>query len=152
MTLDGLAKETHFCEVKKEILVFLRSSKLKKAGKFLSLMENDEFNATICFLSDIFHHLNQLNVELQGRDKTAAELVEKLHAFQKKLSLFSVDLCTGKMLHFPTLRSSGLQITEMMSGFTDSLKNNFASRFHDFSIPSGIMTFVKDPFSVNVQS
>jgi len=56
------------------------------------------------------------------------------------------------MLHFPTLRSSGLQITEMMSGFIDLLKNNFATRFHDFSIPSGVMTFVKDPFSVNVQS
>ena len=31
------------------------------------------------------------------RDKTAAELVEKLHAFQRKLSLFSVDLCPGKI-------------------------------------------------------
>ena len=141
-----------FSELREDILVFLRSSKLKKAGKFLSLMENDEFNATVCFLSDVFHHLNQLNLEWQGRDKTAAELVENLHAFQRKLSLFSVDLCPGKMLHFPTLRSSGLQITEMMSGFIDSLKNNFATRFHDFGIPSGVMTFVKDPFSVNVQS
>uniref|UniRef100_A0A8P4GNU0 SPIN-DOC-like zinc-finger domain-containing protein n=1 Tax=Dicentrarchus labrax TaxID=13489 RepID=A0A8P4GNU0_DICLA len=68
------------CELREEILVFLRSSKLKK---FLSLMENYEFNAAVCFLSDVFHHLNQLNMEL-------------------KLSLFSADLCPGKMLHFPT--------------------------------------------------
>ena len=104
-----------FCELREDILVFLRSSKLKKAGKFLSLIENYEFHGTVYFLSDVFHHLNQLNLELQGRDKTAAELVEKLHAFQRKLSLFSVDLCPGRMLHFPTLRSSGLQITEIMS-------------------------------------
>ena len=60
-------------------------------------MENDELNATVCFLSDVFHHLNQLNLELQGMDKTVTELVEKLHAFQRKLSLFSVDLCPGKI-------------------------------------------------------
>ncbi|KAF0035451.1 hypothetical protein F2P81_013209 [Scophthalmus maximus] len=78
-----------FCELREEILVFLRSSKLKKAGKFLSLMENDEFNATVCFLSDVFHHLNQLNMELQGRDKTVAELVEKVMLF-KESSHFSL--------------------------------------------------------------
>uniref|UniRef100_A0A8P4G4I4 Uncharacterized protein n=1 Tax=Dicentrarchus labrax TaxID=13489 RepID=A0A8P4G4I4_DICLA len=140
------------CELREEILVFLRSSKLKKAGKFLSLMENDEFNAAVCFLSNIFHHLNQLNMEFQGRDKTVAELVEKRHAFQRKLSLFSADLCPGKMLHFPTLRKSGLQIIEVMSGFIDSLKNNFATRFEDFSISSEVMRFVKDPFWVNVEA
>uniref|UniRef100_A0A672YBI2 HAT C-terminal dimerisation domain-containing protein n=1 Tax=Sphaeramia orbicularis TaxID=375764 RepID=A0A672YBI2_9TELE len=60
---------------------------------FCELREEILFNATVCFLSDVFHHLNQLNMELQGRDKTVAELVEKLHAFQRKLSLFSADLC-----------------------------------------------------------
>lgn len=93
----------------------------------MSLMENNEFNAAVCFLSDVFNHLNQLNMELQGRDKTVSELVEKRHAFQRKLSLFSADLCPGKMLHFPTLRKSGLQITEVMSGFIDSLKNIFVN-------------------------
>lgn len=141
-----------FCELKEEILVFLQSSKMKKAGKFLSLMGNDDFNATVCFLSDVFHHLNQLNMELQGRDKTVSELVEKLHAFLRKLSLFSADLCPGKMLHFPTLRKSGLQITEVMSGFIDSLKNNFSTRFDDFSISSEVVRYVKDPFCVNVET
>jgi len=47
-----------FCEIRGEILVFLLSSKFKKAGKFLSLIENDEFNAAVCFLSDVFQHLN----------------------------------------------------------------------------------------------
>ena len=115
-------------------------------------MENDEFNAAVCFLSDDFHNFNQLNMELQGRDKTVAELVEKLHAFQRKLSLFSADLCPGKMLNFPTLKKSGLQITEVMSGFIDSLKNNFATGFEDFSISSEVIRFVKDPFCVNVEA
>ncbi|CAG6007803.1 unnamed protein product [Menidia menidia] len=91
-------------------------------------------------------------MELQGRDKTVSELVEKLHAFLRKLSLFSADLCPGKMLHFPILRKSGLQITEVMSGFIDSLKNNFSTRFDDFSISSEVVRYVKDPFCVNVET
>ena len=78
--------------------------------------------------------------------------MEKLHAFQRKLSLFSADLCPGKMLNFPTLKKSGLQITEVMSGFIDSLKNNFATGFEDFSISSEVIRFVKDPFCVNVEA
>ena len=78
-------------------------------------MENYEFNAAVCFLSDIFHHLNQLNMELQGRDETVynslvAELVEILDAFQRKLSLLSAELCPGKMLHFPTMKKSACKL------------------------------------------
>lgn len=39
-----------------------------------------------------------------------------------------------------------------MSGFIDSLKNNFATRFDGFSISSEVMRFVKDPFCVNVEA
>ena len=132
-------------------MAFLRNSKHKKANAFLCLIENDEFYAAVCFLSDIFQHLNQLNLELQGRDKMVTQLVERLHAFQKKVTLFSTDLCPGKMLHFPTLRTAGLQITEVMTGFMDALKTNFAARFEHFSLPAEVMRFVKDPFSVNVE-
>lgn len=51
-----------------EEMAFLHNSKQKKAHTFLSLMENGECSAAICFLSYVFHPLNQLNMELQGRD------------------------------------------------------------------------------------
>lgn len=50
------------------------------------------------------------------------------------------------------MRKSGLQITKVMSGFIDPLKNNFATRFEGFSISSEVMKFVKDPFCVNVEA
>lgn len=50
------------------------------------------------------------------------------------------------------MKKSGLQITDEMSGFIDSLKNNFATRIDDFSIPSEVMTFVKDPFCADVDA
>lgn len=77
--------------------------------------------------------------------------MENFHASLRKLSLFA-DLCPGKMFHFSTLRKPGLQITEVMSNFTDSLKTNFVTRSENFSISSEVMRFVKDPFCVNVET
>ncbi len=49
------------------------------------------------------------------------------------------------------LCTSGQQITEVMTGFIDALKNNFADRFDHFSIPAEVRKFVKDPFCLNVE-
>lgn len=67
---------------------------------------DDNFMADVCFLRDIFKHLNDLNVRLQGRDKDVTDLVEQMHAFPVKLDLFATDLSSGRMLHFPQLRKS----------------------------------------------
>ncbi len=55
------------------------------------------------------------------------------------------------MLHFPTLRTSGQQITAVMTGFIDALKTNFTDRFDNFSIPAEVRKFVKEPSCVNVE-
>ena len=69
------------CELREETVSFLRNSKQKKAATFLFQMLDDGFVANMSFLSDIFHHLNALNLGLQGKDKTVVDLVEKLTAF-----------------------------------------------------------------------
>lgn len=96
----------------------------------LNRILDDIFMAYVFFLSDIFKHLNYLNVGLQGRDKTVIDLVEKMHAFHFKLGLFAMDLRTGLLLHFPTLRkciSFPAQITDVMTDFIVRLKENFAA-------------------------
>uniref|UniRef100_A0A9J8BA81 C2H2-type domain-containing protein n=1 Tax=Cyprinus carpio carpio TaxID=630221 RepID=A0A9J8BA81_CYPCA len=118
-----------FCGLRKEIITFLRSSKQKKAETHLSRILDYNFMADACFLSDIFKHLNDLNLALQGRDKTVIDLVEQMRAFLVKLDLFATDLSTGRMLHFLTLRkciSSPAQITNVMTDFIARLKMNFA--------------------------
>ncbi len=105
----------------------------------------------MCFLSDIFHHLNVLNLTLQGRDKTVVDLIEKLTAFVNKLTLFSSD-STKRMLHFPTLRdfiksSTSPKVTPTMSEFVSKLMDNFATRFNEFDMPTVVLHFVRDPFS-----
>uniref|UniRef100_A0A8C6PNY7 DUF4371 domain-containing protein n=1 Tax=Nothobranchius furzeri TaxID=105023 RepID=A0A8C6PNY7_NOTFU len=64
----------------------------KKAEAHLNRMIDSSFMSDVCFLSDLFKHLNQLNLGLQGRDKTVIELVEQTSAFQAKLNIFTADL------------------------------------------------------------
>lgn len=139
-----------FCDLREEITAFLRSSKLKRAATYLTQILDDNFMADVYFLCDIFRHLNDLNVGLQGRDKTVIDLVEQMGAFQVKLDIFTTDLSTGRMLHFPTLRkciSSPLQITDVMAGFMTRLKENFTSRLDRLVLPTDVMSFAKNPFT-----
>lgn len=107
-------------------------------------MLDDGFVSQMCFLSDIFHHLYVLNLTLQGRDKTVVDLIEKL-------TLFSSD-STKRMLHFPTLHdfiksSTSPKVTPTMSEFVSKLRDNFATRFNEFDMPTVVLHFVRDPFS-----
>ena len=72
-------------------------------------------------------------------------------AFQKKLVLFSSDL-PDRMLHFPTLRdfiksSANATVTQVMSDFLNKLRDNFATRFNDFDMPTELLYFTRAPFS-----
>uniref|UniRef100_A0A3B5BJ07 HAT C-terminal dimerisation domain-containing protein n=1 Tax=Stegastes partitus TaxID=144197 RepID=A0A3B5BJ07_9TELE len=90
--------------IQREIItVFLHDSKQKKAEAHLNRIMDTDFMADVCFLSDLFTHLNRLNLGLQGKEKTIIDLEEQTHAFPAKLELFAADLSSGRMLHFPTL-------------------------------------------------
>ena len=47
--------------------------------------------------------LDTLNLEVQGREKSIADLVDRLCAFKTKLTIFTSDLMSGRLLHFSQL-------------------------------------------------
>ncbi len=113
----------HFCDLREEIVTFLHSSKQKKAEGHLKSVLDDSLTADVCFLSDIFKHLNNLNVGLQGRDKTVIDLVEQMHTFQVKLDLIVTDLSTGR----------------------------FAGRLDGLALLTEVMGYARDPFTVAIE-
>lgn len=138
-----------FCALLDEVKEFLRLRKLRAADDHLAFLQDEKNISNVAFLTDIFGHLNQLNLQLQGRGKTIVDIVEKLESFTRKLELFQSDMTSGRLLHFRTLKSQARgQVTELMVDFIKQLRDNFKSRFEDYSIPRDIIAFVRDPLNV----
>ena len=55
------------------------------------------------YLADIFHHLNELNLSLQGKEMNMVKAFEKLKSFICKVSLWSRRLQDGNLANFPFL-------------------------------------------------
>lgn len=139
------------CDLRDDIITFLSECKNKRAESFLSKMRDNKFVAQMSFLCDIFQHLNNLNLGLQGRGKTVVEVVEKITAFQTKLDVFKADL-ENRLVHFPTLNdfiksAQRAEVSEVMLDFLDNLRHNFAQRSENFGIPKELLHVVRDPFT-----
>ena len=77
---------------------------MQSKGKDVSLLEDTEWTLDLAFLIDIIWKLNHLNCELQGKDKTVAEILSCLNAFKAKTNIFCMHLQKKKVLHFPSLQ------------------------------------------------
>lgn len=63
-----------------------------KRETFLRFLNDNTEMAFVHFLCDIMSHLNQLNLQLQGKNHTFADMYEAVEAFLLKLDLFERDL------------------------------------------------------------
>ncbi|KAL7377055.1 hypothetical protein ABVT39_020828 [Epinephelus coioides] len=69
-------------ELREEIRVFLEDEDMHDvATKF----NDEQFLMKLAYLSDVFGKLNELNLQLQGRDKHLPHLADKINAFTRKL-------------------------------------------------------------------
>ncbi|KAJ4928903.1 hypothetical protein JOQ06_004525 [Pogonophryne albipinna] len=140
-----------FIELRDQVVEFVKQSKSKGAADYLCIMQDKTYMSNVAFLADIFSHLNALNLQLQGKEKSVVNLVEKLDAFRRKLDLFNTDLISGKLLHFNTLKTVGeSNVTRNMKQFMTQLRENFSTRFDDFAITRDVLEFVRDPFSISL--
>uniref|UniRef100_A0A8C6S850 DUF4371 domain-containing protein n=1 Tax=Neogobius melanostomus TaxID=47308 RepID=A0A8C6S850_9GOBI len=134
------------CALLTEIKTFLQMKNNATAAEHLAQLEDKSFMANVAFLTNIFGHLN---LQLQGRGKIIVDMVEKLESFIKKLELFETDMTSKRLLHFPTLKTHApKQVTEAMVNFVRHVREEFLSRFEDYSCPKEIFAFVRDPLSV----
>jgi hypothetical protein len=86
-------------ELRTEIAMFLR----EKENKLCEELEIQGFIVSLAYLADIFSHLNDLNISLQGSEVTVLDANEKIAAFQKKLALWKGRVAKDNYAYFPTL-------------------------------------------------
>jgi len=84
-----------------------------------------EFLYGLAYLADIFGHLNEVNLSIQGPDLTILDVTERLQAFQAKLHLWKRRLETDNFVNFPVLEEvisqTRIDNTEVLS---PSLRGN----------------------------
>lgn len=68
------------CDLRDELVTFLSSLQSTKAHDFLSFLTDTKVIADVNVLCDIMSHLNHLNLQLEGKNHTVAEMYEAVEA------------------------------------------------------------------------
>uniref|UniRef100_H2Z349 SPIN-DOC-like zinc-finger domain-containing protein n=1 Tax=Ciona savignyi TaxID=51511 RepID=H2Z349_CIOSA len=129
--LSRAAVLKRFRDLKEAIHTFMESK-----GQDISYLKDDAWLNDFAFLTDITHHLSELNVKLQGKNQLVHKMIEHISSFQAKLQLFRSQLSKGSLIHFPCLESTKVEIQffncEKYVGTIEKLTSAFKTRFEDF--------------------
>uniref|UniRef100_A0A3B3HY18 HAT C-terminal dimerisation domain-containing protein n=1 Tax=Oryzias latipes TaxID=8090 RepID=A0A3B3HY18_ORYLA len=87
---------------------------------------------------DIIDLLNNLNVQLQGKEQIITELFDQIKAFQRKLQLLCRHLSTGNLAHFPSLREVNVVVNLNMEFNLHFVDKRTADAVEIFSQPSSV--------------
>ena len=113
----------------------------------------------LAFLTDLTNLLNDLNLELQGKDKTVTNMISSVNAFKRKMQHFSKKLQRHDLANFQNLASEletqgkaceQLDSARYTEQITDCL-SEFDKRFQDFSLLEPVATFMCYPFQEDVE-
>ena len=116
---------------------------------------NTEFIIKLAYLADVFRHLNEMNVCLQGRDVTVSDVQDKLAGLSARISVWQARIKAGSTASFPLLdeylRMNRIELpVDINTCIKDHLQvlcAEFQSYFND---PPLYVSWHKNPFNVEV--
>ena len=86
-----------------EVVIFLQSKSVDA-----SHFRDPDWLASLAFLVDITSHLNNLNIQLQGKIQLIHEIYGHIITFERKLHLWKYQLQQENYAHFPPLQERKL--------------------------------------------
>ena len=133
-------------ELKGEINTFLEL--VGKSDEFPELSDKN-WLCDFAFAVDIFSHMNELNVKLQGKEQFVHSMYTNVTAFKSKLTLFIRQISNKSFDHFPTLATQveATQNTKKYSKSLEDLHGEFCRRFSDFETIIRSLQLVSCPLS-----
>lgn len=135
-----------FQELLPEIISFLH-----ERGDNTEILRNEKWLCDLAFLTDITNHLNLINLELQGKDKTIIDMHSAINSFKNKLKLLIDQLNTMDLKNYPALKGRiASQTNYDVAIYKSEIKNlltDFGKRFADLDNLTEVLTFMCYPFS-----
>ncbi|XP_025420898.1 general transcription factor II-I repeat domain-containing protein 2-like [Sipha flava] len=140
-----------FFFLRHEIEIFL----IEKNKQYTQLNDG-EWLWDLAILTDITHHLNLLNLKLQGKEKLVSTLFGSVKAFQNKLSLFLNQIEELNFSHFEscaTLKTEncGIFPKQRCIKIINTLIHEFENRFKDIRTKEPIINLFENPFNINTE-
>ena len=109
---------------------------LQERGKPEQSLSDPTWIMSLRFLVDFTRHLNELNKELQGKDRLIIHMYSAIRTFTAKLALFENDIKSKKFSFFPKLKEMTSTDFEhdLIAGFIEVIthvRKQFNDRFKD---------------------
>ncbi|XP_026819147.1 zinc finger BED domain-containing protein 5-like [Rhopalosiphum maidis] len=139
-------------ELKDEVRLFF----IEHKSFSLSERVNDySWLVTLAYLSDIFTHLNALNLSLQGTHITIFKVEDKIEAMIKKLELWSLRLSKKNYDPFPNLKnfieSTEEELSDKDSKYFIQHMGDMQRSFRDyFPVPDISRNWIRQPFEIDI--
>ena len=144
-----------FLQLRKEIKRFLED----RNSDLVVCFESVEFIQMTAYLADIFNHLNELNLSLQGKEMNMVKASEKLKSFIAKLPLWSRRVQSGNLANFPFLDEilveGGASLLENVQLEIVAHMKTLSASFNNYFSPGELNvmeTWIIDPFKFNVDT
>ncbi|CAF4889525.1 unnamed protein product [Pieris macdunnoughi] len=105
-------------------------------------------------ISDIFSHINKLNLKLQGRNQLIHDTWGHIRGFKLQLNLFSKQLLKKDFTHFPRLKSIAVTEDKVKSyeKHVKCLHEEYERRFQDFKVIEQDLEIFSMPFNLDCES
>ncbi|GFU03584.1 general transcription factor II-I repeat domain-containing protein 2A [Trichonephila clavipes] len=142
-----------FVDCLEEIRLFLQNvSNIKQIALLMDIM----WLLKLMFFTDICQHFNEMNIKLQGSNKTVIVMMDLIRAFEAKLYVFRNDIITKNYKYFPNLKKhikdldaqekrNEEKVIDDLISIMDSLIKEFSARFSQFKELSETFKFIIYP-------
>lgn len=131
------------------IIQFFERSSETTLCQQLAVVKKDAF-----YLADIFKRFNDVNLQLQGTNKTLISCQSIVSLFIDKLELFRHNLLNGELCQFPELSSIKDEVTpkdiDKFCSHLSELKSDMKKRFEDI-LNLKVYQWMKNPFTANAK-
>lgn len=142
--------------LRKEVLLYFESNPSEDTKDLLKNFKDNNFLQNFAFLTDMTELINQLNLQLQGRNKNIFELVFAVQQFKIKIDLLISQLKNSNLISLKRTSEifqefSSSNITEYVS-VLENLLRNYSSRFHDFNKIENMIELHDNPLLCNIEN
>ena len=138
-------------ELQNEVKQFLLNQNKRELYQHL---KDDHWIAKLAYMADIFDHMNELNIKMQGVNQSILTCLDKLHGFQKKLLLWQNELKLGSLEMFPRSYKNQENVEK---GFVIDLAKEHLTLIQQkydkyfFAIKTEQYDWIRNPFSANAE-